>query len=127
MKNKYSRILAIFVLLVGVNELFRPWIYVNRRNSAKRPAGYYIIGYKPELKSSSEMDMMFGMNDIGIGAEYGVKYDYLTLNLQRASILALLLTVLLYFGRRQIIFRLLAIVPSIFFLYFLYFLYLLRW
>jgi hypothetical protein len=118
MKNKYLRILVIFSLLIAVNELFRPWVYVDGRNSAKRPAGYYIIGHTPEIKSSSEMDMMFDMKDMG--AEYAVRYDYLKLNLQRASIFALFLAVLLYFGPRKIIFRLLAIVPSIFFLYFLY-------
>jgi hypothetical protein len=118
MKNRYLLILAIFFLLAAVNELFRPWIYVNRVNSAKRPAGYYIIGYKPEIKSPSEMNMMLGMK--GLEAEYDVKYDYLKLNLQRASILALFLVVLLYFGSRKIVFKLLAIVPSIFFLYFLY-------
>ncbi len=110
--------LVIFFLLATVNELFRPWIYVNRTNSAKHPAGYYIIGYKPDIKSPSEMDMMLGMK--GVKADYGVKYDYLKLNLQRACILILFLVVLLCFGPRNMAFRLLAIVPSIFFLYFLY-------
>lgn len=64
------------------------------------------------------MNMMFGMN--GVKVEYGVKYDYLRLNLQRASILTLFLAVFLCFGPRNMVFRLLAIVPSVFFLYFLY-------
>jgi hypothetical protein len=120
MKNKYLRMLAIFFLLVAVNELFRPWVYVNNRSSGKRPAGYYIIGHKPEIKSSSEMNMMFGMKDKDMDVKYDVKYDYLVLNLQRASILALFLGVLLFFGPRSIAFRLLATVPLMFFVYFLY-------
>ncbi len=118
MKNKYLRMLVIFFLLVVVNELFRPWVYVNDRSSGKRPAGYYIIGHKPEIKPSSEMNMMFGMKDEEV--KYDVKYDYLALNLQRASILALFLGVLLYFGPRNMAFRLLATVPLMFFVYFLY-------
>jgi hypothetical protein len=50
------------------------WIYVNRNNSAKRSAGYFIIGYGPEIKSPSEMNMMFGMN--GVKVDSGVRYDY---------------------------------------------------
>jgi hypothetical protein len=118
MKSKYLRILAIFFLLVVVNELFRPWVYVNNRSSGKRPAGYYIVGHKPEIKSSSEMNMMFGMKDMDV--KYDVKCDYLVLNLQRASILTLFLGVLLFFGPRRIAFRLLAAVPLMFFVYFLY-------
>ena len=118
MKNKYLRIIAIFFLLATVNELIRPWVHIDRNTSAKRPAGYYIIGYKPGLISSSEIDMMFGRE--GFVVDYDVQYDYLRLNLQRASILALFLAVLLYSGPRNMIFRLLAIVPSIIFLYSLY-------
>jgi hypothetical protein len=118
MKNKYLRMLVIFFLLVVVNELFRPWVYVNNRSSGKRPAGYYIIGHKPEIKSPSEMNVMFGMKDEEV--KYDVKYDYLVLNLQRASILALFLGVLLFFGPRSMAFRLLATVPLMFFVYFLY-------
>ncbi len=64
------------------------------------------------------MNMMFGMKDEEV--KYDVKYDYLALNLQRASILALFLGVLLYFGPRNMAFRLLATVPLMFFVYFLY-------
>jgi hypothetical protein len=118
MKNKYLLILVIFFLLATVNELFRPWVYVTGINSAKRPAGYFIIGYKPEIKSPSEISMMFGMK--GVEVEYGIKYDYLRLNLQRASILALFLDVSLCFGPRNITLRLLAIVPLTLFMYFSY-------
>jgi hypothetical protein len=118
MKNKYLRILVIFFLLATMNELFRPWIHINRTNSAKRPAGYYFIGHKPEIKSPSEINMMFGMN--GLEVEYDVKYDDLRLNLQRASILTLFLAALLCFGPRNMAFRLLAIVPSTLFLFFSY-------
>ncbi len=118
MKNKYLHILVIFFLLATVNELYRPWVYVNISNSEKWPAGYHIIGYKPEIKSTSEINMMFGRN--GRKVDFGIQYNYTRLYLQRASILALFLTVLLCFGPRNKAFRLLAIAPSTLFLYLIY-------
>jgi hypothetical protein len=50
MKNNYLGILLICFLLATLNEPYRPWIDVNRNNSAKRSAGYFIIGYGPDIR-----------------------------------------------------------------------------
>ena len=111
----------MFLLLMAANEFVRPWVYVNSRSSGKRLAGYYILGFRPAIKSPTEMKSLFGIVDSNTEIGYDVKYDYLRLNLQRGVIVSLFFAALLLFCFRNPVIKWLTAVPLISFLYFLYF------
>lgn len=120
MKNVYLWMFVAFLFLIAVNELVRPWVYVNDRNSVKRPAGYHLIWNSPKVKQASEMKKLFYLNGDASDHKYYVKQDALALNLQRVLIFTLFLTFFLYFSSRKMIVRLLTALSAMCFIFFVY-------
>jgi hypothetical protein len=98
--RKYMIILVVGLVFFAAGEFFRPWMYVNNVTSAKRPAGYFMIGGRPMVKSKQEMHEIFNVND-DYGDSYSVKLNSVRMLLQRALLLISVVWFLLFFSRDQ--------------------------
>ena len=61
MNRKQWTILLAGVVLLGVSELFPPWVYEDENTSVRRSAGYHLFNRPPKLKSAAEMRTIFSL------------------------------------------------------------------
>ena len=101
MNRKQLIVLCTTIILLGLSELFPPWLYEDGWTSEKHSAGYHFITKEPERKPIRELKDVFTLPDNGPPRNVHVQRDVARIYGQRLTLLFLAIGLLLVLSNRR--------------------------